>query len=247
MPASTIVIPCFNEAGRLDSSALLRFVDNNKESRVLLVDDGSSDGTWERIRALEASRPASFSGLRLERNSGKGEAVRLGVLQAIERGAALVGYWDADLATPLDAVPAFEQLLMSDPRLDIVIGSRVRLMGRTVERRSMRHYTGRLFATAASLALGVAVYDTQCGAKLFRVNERTRPLFAHPFQSRWIFDVELLSRYLSQGNRGERCERIYELPLTVWKDITGSKLKPRDFVRAAVDLGRIALTTRRQS
>ena len=97
-------------------------------------------------------------------------------------------------------------------------------MGRDVKRNAWRHYLGRVFATAVSLALDLPVYDTQCGAKMLRVNAATGTLFATPFRSRWIFDVELIARYLrlpvAPGEPSRR-DRLYELVLPAWHDKPG--------------------------
>jgi dolichyl-phosphate beta-glucosyltransferase len=89
------------------------------------------------------------------------------------------------------------------------------------------------------MTLGVAVYDTQCGAKLFRATDETQTLFLQPFSSRWIFDVEILARLVATAGDGRAEQMIYECPLDRWTDVGGSQLKPRDFARAAVDLARI--------
>ncbi len=122
------------------------------------------------------------------------------------------------------------------------MGSRVKLLGKRIERRPLRHYLGRVFATAVSLALSLHVYNTQCGAKLFRVSASLNELFAEPFRSRWIFDVEIIAR-LVKNRRGKKLpqpqEVVYEMPLTEWRDIRGSKVKPYDFVKAIIELARI--------
>jgi hypothetical protein len=121
----------------------------------------------------------------------------------------------------------------------MIIGARVKLLGRKIQRKSSRHYLGRVFATAASAVLGLAVYDTQCGAKLFRVSPLVTDLFQQPFQSCWIFDVEILAR-LIKATRGKETQQpdrmIYEFPLTEWRDIPGSKVGYYDFIRAAWEL-----------
>ena len=102
----------------------------------------------------------------------------------------------------------------------------------------MRHYLGRVFATVASLVLGLPVYDTQCGAKLFRATRELREILSEPFLSRWIFDVEIIARFVQQhgSDRDQVQNRIYEFPLCVWRDVPGTKLKPADFLRAGREL-----------
>jgi dolichyl-phosphate beta-glucosyltransferase len=238
-PDLVLIVPCYNEAGRLREAAFLEFARQRPSVHVLFVDDGSVDGTAALHGRLAATAPASISVLRLETNRGKAEAVRRGILEAMDRGPALVGYWDADLSTPLAAVDDFMNVAAKHPDIDLILGSRVLLMGRDIRRKATRHYLGRVFATAASLALSLPVYDTQCGAKVFRANGATRRLFATPFRSRWVFDVEILARYLTlrvEDAGPPRRSRIYELTVPAWHDVPGSKLRTWDFVRAMFEL-----------
>jgi dolichyl-phosphate beta-glucosyltransferase len=234
-----IVVPCYNEAARLDVLAFQAFAVSDPEVRFLFVNDGSTDATAGVLDALRLVNPCSFGVLHLAENCDKAEAVRRGVLTALEENADYIGYWDADLATPLRVIPTFRTVLDEHADIEIVIGSRVRLLGRRVERRAARHYLGRVFATAASLVLGVAVYDTQCGAKLFRASDAVRLAFQRPFRSRWIFDVELFARLIASSRQRqfpELTRAVYELPLTEWCDVGGSKVQATDFIRAGLDL-----------
>src|SRR4029077_432705 len=120
--------------------------------------------------------------LRAPHNQGKAAAVRQGVNYAMEQGAEYVGFWDADLATPLNAIQQFTAVFAARPDVDLVFGARVNLLGRHVHRKASRHYLGRVFATVVSAALRLPIYDTQCGAKIFRVTPATRVLWADPFQ-----------------------------------------------------------------
>lgn len=206
---------------------------------MVFVDDGSRDPTREVLDALCARLPAQLTALGLSENRGKAEAVRAGMLRAFEQGASHIGYWDADLATPLDEIPRFAEVLATRPDCWLVMGSRVSLLGRDIQRKPSRHYLGRLFATASAAGLGLAVYDTQCGAKLLRNTPEVRAIFALPFESRWIFDVEILARLIRQVGAGEAATRIYEMPLMRWFDIAGSKVKPTDFLRATLELASI--------
>jgi dolichyl-phosphate beta-glucosyltransferase len=236
-----LVIPCYNEAVRLNSGAFRKFLETDPRTRLLFVDDGSTDDTVSVLnRICEGFESAEI--LRYERNSGKAEAVRRGIVQGVTKyDVQLIGFWDADLATPLDAVTDFRCVLSDRPDLEMVFGSRVKLLGRHVERRAVRHYLGRVFATVVSVMLRLPIYDTQCGAKLFRVTPELRSIFAQPFISRWVFDVEILARYLQlyRGNTKRLEEAIYEYPLETWLDVAGSKVRGKDFFQAFIDIAKI--------
>jgi glycosyltransferase involved in cell wall biosynthesis len=211
-------------------------------AELLFVNDGSRDETLELLEHLHAANPRRFSFLHLARNGGKAEAVRQGILLAVRSGADYVGFWDADLATPLADIEPFCRVLDAKPAIDVVVGTRMPLLGHAIERTPARRLLGRVFANAASLALGVRLYDTQCGAKLFRVTPRLVELCSEPFLARWIFDVEILARMkLARRARGlpPLGEAIYEFPLDRWRDVAGSTIKRSDFVKAALQLGRI--------
>jgi glycosyltransferase involved in cell wall biosynthesis len=208
------------------------------------VDDGSRDNTIEVLQALCEGVPDRAAYLACKLNAGKAETVRKGMLYAMQQYELdAVGFWDADLATPLTAIPSFVDVLTRLPASEMVFGARVQLLGRHVHRSPMRHYLGRVFATLASMTLQLAIYDTQCGAKLFRVSADLKQVLAEPFLSKWVFDVEILARYSQLcGHDKSRMElRIYEFPLERWADVAGSKVKPTDFLIAMFDLLRIKL------
>jgi dolichyl-phosphate beta-glucosyltransferase len=240
-----LVVPCYNEAGRLKADAFLDLIRSRTDVVVRFVDDGSTDGTATALAGLAARAPEQAAVMTLPRNIGKAAAIRAGVLAAFEQQPAFVGYWDADLSTPLSALAEFIEVLDDNPRVDIVMGARVRLLGRHIDRRPLRHYVGRVFATAASLALRLAVYDTQCGAKLLRANERMRQAFAEPFRSQWLVDLEMLARYITLAGRSAAESGIVEVPLKSWSDVPGSKLQLVSALRAIVDLASIWRQSRR--
>jgi glycosyltransferase involved in cell wall biosynthesis len=223
-----VVVPCFDEAGRLDVDAFAGLA--GQVDRLLFVDDGSTDDTSVVIGRLVEASPERVGLLSLPRNVGKAEAVRVGMLDAIEGGASIVGYLDADLATPPDEMLRLIDIARAQPFRTAVLGSRVALLGHTVRRRPVRHYLGRLYATAASLALGVAVYDTQCGAKVFRVGTPLQFALADPFPDRWAFDVELLARLLADPNQA--ADPVIEVPLREWRDVAGSSVGATAGLRA---------------
>jgi glycosyltransferase involved in cell wall biosynthesis len=231
-----MVVPCYNEELRLPTGQFRQFLCES-QFQFVFVDDGSRDKTLDRLEAVREGKEDRVFVLRSPHNRGKGEAVRMGFNFALDQGAQFVGYWDADLATPLEAIPQFMAIFETRPDLDMVFGARVKLLGRHVHRQTTRHYLGRVFATVVSTLLRLPIYDTQCGAKIFRVRPGTPKLTAEPFSTRWVFDVELLARYIGQlGSAKLAAQRIYEFPLDSWEDVGGSKVKPFDFFVALRDV-----------
>ncbi len=242
MPRAIVVVPCYNEARRLNMRAIQEFGRRSGAAELLFVNDGSRDETLELLEHLNHANPRSFSFLHLGQNRGKAEAVRLGMLLAVRSGADYVGFWDADLATPLADIEPFCKILEAKPHIDCVIGTRMRLLGHAIDRQPLRYWLGRIFANVASLTLGVKLFDTQCGAKLFRVTPEFSAVLGQAFSTRWIFDVEMfarMKRLRASARRGALAEAIYEFPLDAWRDVAGSNVRGRDFAKASVELARI--------
>jgi glycosyltransferase involved in cell wall biosynthesis len=224
----TLIVPCYNEANRIDLAAFHKAPAN---VRFVFVDDGSRDHTSTKI---EAGKPDDAILLRMPRNAGKAEAVRQGMLHVLNHPADfkesnIVGFWDADLATPLSEVSNLEAILTEKgSTLDAVIGSRIKKLGSRIERSLKRHILGRIFTTISDNLLNLSAYDTQCGAKIFR-KDIIAKAFSEPFVSRWVFDVEVLLRLGT--------ERIVECPLKSWRDVRGSKINiPSASIRIIRDL-----------
>lgn len=237
-----VVIPCYNEAARLQPEFFLTFVEREKQVEFLFVNDGSSDETLAMLLKMKERQPERIHILDKQPNAGKADAVRVGMLHALQlEGVGFTGFWDADLATPLSVIPQFLLKLEEAPGVEMIFGSRVRLLGHAIHRKPVRHYLGRCFATVVSLMLQMPVYDTQCGAKLFRVTPDLRTVLTAPFQSRWIFDVEILARFMALHQSDPRfaSRSIYESPLPQWEDVAGSKVSPLDFLVAFGDLLKI--------
>ncbi|MCK4283042.1 MAG: glycosyltransferase [Candidatus Brocadiae bacterium] len=236
MPKTGIVVPCYNEAERLPAQDYARFAARWPQVSFCFVDDGSADDTERVIRETVGSLPGRHSVMALGHNYGKAEAVRAGIRHLCgATDCAFVGYWDADLSTPLGEIPRFLEAAELRPQVRLLCGSRIRRMGATIERHPWRHYLGRAFATAASLALRLPIYDTQCGAKLFEAN-LARKIFAEPFISRWLFDVELIARTVALLGRSRASAAIFEVPLETWHEGSGSKVAPWAYLSAPREL-----------
>jgi dolichyl-phosphate beta-glucosyltransferase len=245
------VVPFYNEAHRLRAEPFFEFLALDhplyRAVRFLFVNDGSTDNTLSlleamRQRAIDLGHEGRITVLDQQPNGGKAEAIRNGMLATLaasHEGCEYTGFWDADLATPLTAIPQLLAQLEATPHLHMIFGSRVRLLGRNIRRNPARHYLGRIFATVASLTLSQPIYDTQCGAKIFKATPDLGRVLAQPFLSRWIFDVEIVARYLQLRGRDFCFSSIFEFPLDAWEDVGGSKLRSFDFFYAVFDIYRI--------
>jgi dolichyl-phosphate beta-glucosyltransferase len=228
-----LVVPCYNEESRLSLESFEEGAQG--EVQILFVDDGSKDGTVAKIQAFIRGK-TNLHLLVCAKNSGKANAVRQGMLHVSAdptlSKARWVGYWDADLATPLWEIPNMIQYAdFYNLPVAAVWGSRVYRLGSQIQRSALRHYLGRGFATVIGTLLKVESYDTQCGAKLFRT-EHLQTAFAEPFISHWIFDVEILLRL--QGHL------LIEYPLRKWQDVPGSKVKiSKEILRVLGDILKI--------
>jgi dolichyl-phosphate beta-glucosyltransferase len=209
-----VVIPAYNEAVRLPGylkDVQAYFEGRDEPYEVIVVDDGSRDGTAERVREVAAGRPGVIVHA-LPRNRGKGHAVRAGMVRAV---GSLRLMADADGATPIAEAARLEAAIAAGA--DLAVGSRV-LQDPTVVRQVRPHrvLSGHVFNFLVRRLGVVGVVDTQCGFKLFR-GAVAAALFPLLDTDGFGFDVELL---LLAQRRGYR---IAEVPVN-WADQPGSKV-----------------------
>jgi glycosyltransferase involved in cell wall biosynthesis len=232
----TIIIPFYNEEKRIDIDCFHQIFNNYLQYDFILVDDGSTDNTSIILNEFKNKFP-NLTILKLDKNVGKAEAIRAAVFSISTTD--FIVYYDADLATPFSELERLIQFSILHQNYKIVMGARIKLIGNQVKRSLKRHYFGRIFATIVSqFVLKVAVYDTQCGAKVIDF-EIAKLIFSKPFLSKWLFDVELLKRLQKIHNLKEV---VKEIPLEKWEEIGNSKIKVTDFFKIPFELLKIYAT-----
>jgi dolichyl-phosphate beta-glucosyltransferase len=232
-----IVVPCYNEAERFPTSQFQAFIKNTSEVHLVLVDDGSIDTTLELLQHFSKKFSKQVSLLALNSNSGKAEAVRAGMLFAIETKAhTQLAYLDADLSTSLEECYRLSKQL--NKKTKFIFGSRILKTDNRIERKWYRFLIGRLVATAISELLKISVYDTQCGCKLFD-RRLILPAFEHKFSSEWLFDVEIFFRLINAYEKSSFLEMTKEVPLEQWVDTVDSRVKFSYMFRLWIDLYKI--------
>lgn len=223
----SIVVPAYNESGRLPGSLrrMREYFDAmGEEYEVLVVDDGSSDGTHSTSAALAESWP-QLRVIRFERNRGKGAAVRAGMLAA--RGEHRL-FSDADLSTPLEELPKLRDRLRGDTK--VAIASRALADSQIdVHQQKRRELMGRTYNRLLQLLVLRGVHDSQCGFKVFTADAAVA-CFEPLRTMRFGFDAEVLVRAQARG------WEIAEVPVR-WQHVEASRVNSvRDASRMLFDL-----------
>ena len=140
-----IVVPCYNEMERIELSKFSEFLISNDFIYFCFVNDGSTDGTHRKLSDFVNRNPERCRVINLSDNQGKAEAVRQGINTMLKTsGYQFVGFWDADLATPLTEIQGFIHKFKSNNELKAVCGFRILRLGASIRRSVFRHYFGRI-------------------------------------------------------------------------------------------------------
>lgn len=239
----SLVVPAYNERRRLP--ALLDLIDARAAdivgpagfqlAELIVVDDGSSDGTADLVDGRPPS-PFERRAIRFDGNRGKGAAVRAGMLAATAPFTLLS---DADMATPLDEIRPLAAAL--DEGADVAIGSRgLPESDIVVHQPPYRELMGKGFNLALRALTGLPFRDTQCGFKLFRMAS-ARPIFELQRIDGFAYDAEILVLARRLGLR------VTEVPVRWFNDPETTVRLFRSSSRMALDLLRVARTARRRS
>lgn len=238
-----VVIPCYNEEERLLSNEFINYIDKNSGYHLCFVNDGSKDKTLEVLQKLQKGREDFITVYNCEKNGGKAEAVRLGMLHmAKKEDLDYIGFLDADLSTDL---ADFDDLVKTIETSDfkIVSGSRIARMGADITKESARKIISLTINFIIRKILKMDFKDTQCGAKIFH-KDVIDIAFRKSFVTQWIFDVEIFKRISIYYGLKEAKSMLCEQPLKRWIHADGSKLSMKDSLKIVGQLVQIALVYR---
>lgn len=238
-----VVIPCYNEEERLLSVEFLDFIDKHSGYHLCFVNDGSKDDTLKVLNDLRKGRENYITVYDCEKNGGKAEAVRLGMLHMAEKqDLDFIGFLDADLSTDLvdfnDLVSTIE-----NSEYKIVSGSRISRMGADITKESARKVISLTINFIIRKILKMEFNDTQCGAKIFH-KDVIKIAFGERFLTKWLFDVEIFIRMRKHFGLKKATEVLCEKPLKRWIHADGSKLSMKDSIKIMGQLGQIAWVLR---
>ncbi|WP_179375170.1 response regulator [Winogradskyella wichelsiae] len=234
-----VVIPCYNEEERLFTDEFINYIDKNSGYHLCFVNDGSKDKTLELLKDLQKGREDFITVYDCEKNGGKAEAVRLGMLHMSKKlDLDYIGFLDADLSTDL---ADFDDLVKTIETSDfkIVSGSRISRMGADITKESARKIISLTINFIIRKILKMDFKDTQCGAKIFS-KDSIEIAFGEKFVTQWIFDVEIFKRMSIHFGLKKAKSMLCEQPLKRWIHADGSKLSMKDSIKIVGQLAQIA-------
>ncbi len=234
-----VVIPCYNEEERLLSKEFTDYIDKNTGYHLCFVNDGSKDNTLNVLQELQKGREDFITVYDCEKNGGKAEAVRLGMLHMTKKeDLDYLGFLDADLSTDL---ADFDDLVktIESSEFKIVSGSRIARMGANITKKSARKIISLTINFIIRKILSMDFKDTQCGAKIFH-KDVIGIAFDKKFVTQWLFDVEIFKRMTLHFGLKSAKAMLCEQPLKRWIHADGSKLSIKDSVKIIGQLGQIA-------
>ncbi len=239
---NAIVVPCYNEANRLDLSTFDEFLNQRNDYTICFVNDGSSDNTLEILKKFQEGRENRVYVYDAPQNNGKAEAIRSGVNYMLQNTSAQkIGFMDADLATGFEDYENLSASLDDDFDNDgMVIGSRTRVNTANIQRTAFRSASSNIFNKIIQWIIGLKINDTQCGAKVF-TRKTANTLFQKAFITKWLFDIELLMRMRNKFGKSSMVNKFKEVKLSKWTEVEGSKITLRDAVQFPLQLLKIAL------
>ncbi len=221
-----IIIPCYNEAERINSQAFIDFILQEKDYHLCFVNDGSKDNTLQVLEDIQRQCPTRVSVIDVKQNAGKAAAVRSGARYLYNNSEiGYIGFIDADLSTDFTDLKKLVQTLKDNYKLQMVYGSRRK--GGEIKRDFFRNFLSKIIKSIIHLILGLPIEDTQCGAKVF-CRSIIPVAFDQVFITRWLFDVEIFLRLKKSYGKKSTMEITQEQALDKWVHVEDSKLGVKD-------------------
>jgi DNA-binding response OmpR family regulator len=225
-----VVIPCYNEEKRLLSAEFISFAHQNLGYHLCFVNDGSKDKTLEVLAQLRKGKEDYISIYDCEKNGGKAEAVRLGMLHLAKQSQFdYIGFLDADLSTNFDDFQDLAETIYNS-KYKLVFGSRIARMGAEITKESARSLISTTTNLVIRKIIGMEINDTQCGAKIM-TRDLVKRTFRRKFITKWLFDVEIFLRIKKIYGLEKTKKIILEKPLKRWIHVNGSKLSHKDSLK----------------
>ena len=213
----SVVIPYFNEELRFPIEQFFSFVQSQLDTCFIMVDDGSTDGLSQIIfDSLEKLGIENVKMLATSENLGKGFAINRGLKYALKEEFGVVAFLDADFSTSLDELFRLVKIL-EHSTVDAVIGSRVLSDSNIIETKFYRLFLGRIFSSFIRRYLKIDINDTQCGAKVFKVNDTLIQSVEREIIDPWLYDLQLLVPIVRTGGS------VLEIKLNRWVNQENSK------------------------
>lgn len=231
-----IIVPCYNEEERFPYHDFLKFAIANKEVLLCFVNDGSRDNTLAVLRGIEFESKDNICVYNMEKNGGKSEAVRQGMLHVYKNyNLDLLGFLDADLATLPEEWLMMAKYKENYQQFGAIVGSRIQRLGANIKRDDNRSFFSSVIKKAIKRLLKTSFQDTQCGAKIF--NRSLIPfLFNQSFSTPWLFDVEIFLRLQKKFGKTTLQNGVLEYPLMHWTEVGDSRLKLKDTIKIPLQL-----------
>lgn len=229
-----IIIPCYNEEKRLPVDDFNEYISENSQNSFVFVNDGSKDKTIDVLLQMSSVHKNVYV-VDNKVNKGKASAIQDGIRYSLDNiEFKYIGFFDADLATPLFEIKNLEQEANKKDAL-MVVCSRIRRLGSVIDRAPSRYLLGRIFATFTSQILMLPVYDTQCGAKIMR-KDFAEKISQESFKSKWFFDIEIFARSILHYGYRYTLSNVIEYPMLEWIEKGDSRLKFKDFLKTPLEL-----------
>lgn len=225
-----IIIPCYNEAKRLNVNTFIEFITTHNSYHLCFVNDGSKDNTLSVLETIQKEAKTRVSIVDVKKNAGKAAAVRSGARYLFNRqDVDYIGFIDADLSTDFSDFKKLVDTLHNNTDLSLVYGSRGKGNGQ-IERNVFRNLFSKAVKLIVFLILGLPIEDTQCGAKVFK-RSIIPVVYNTKFLTRWLFDVEIFIRLKKYFGKAQIMNKMYEQPLDRWVHVEDSKLGLKDAIQ----------------